>query len=202
MTSVREPERYKLSFSVGGLFMQGARTAAGLYQDRQDWSAVRSALDSGNLLQARTASTAKRWSYEIVQRMEELTSSEVRLLLEGTWEESSQLMWAATCRHYEIVGDFAEEVLRERFLLLHQDIGPEHFDSFVRAKSLWHEELVELENSTLQKLRSTLFLMLRESELITGAGIIVPAVISMRLREQFGKRSPSDLRFFPVRDIA
>jgi hypothetical protein len=100
------------------------------------------------------------------------------------------------------VGDFAEEVLRERFLLLHQDIGPEHFDSFVRAKSLWHEELVELENSTLQKLRSTLFLMLRESELITGAGIIVPAVISMRLREQFGKRSPSDLRFFPVRDIA
>ena len=54
------PMRYKLSFSVGGLFLHGAPIGARLYRDHHDWSAVRDRLDAGNLLQARTTRSATR----------------------------------------------------------------------------------------------------------------------------------------------
>ena len=93
-------------------------------------------------------------------------------------------MWAAACRRYELIGEFAEEVLRERFLLLAPTLGYEEFDGFVRAKALWHEELATLKESTLQKLRSNVFKMLHEAELLSEAGNIVPAVLSERVAAQ------------------
>lgn len=39
-------------------------------------------------------------------------------LAEASLTERAHLMWAAACRRYELIGDFAEEILRERYLLL------------------------------------------------------------------------------------
>jgi hypothetical protein len=194
--------RYKLSFTVGGLYLKSAPVAASLYRDLRDWAAVRAALDAENLLQARTTSSAKRWGRELVQRLAELDDEEIELLTDATIDERAQLMWAAACRRYELVGEFAEEVLRERFLLFATDLVGEHFNSFVRGKALWHEELAQLEVSTLRKLRTTLFLMMREAGFVTDEGIIVPTVISSRVRDQFARRNPSDVRYFPTREDA
>ena len=71
------------------------------------------------------------------------------------------------------------------------------FDGFVRAKALWHEELADIKDSTMQRLRSNLFKMLREAELLSKAGEIMPAVLSERVAAMLSVRSPSDLRFFP-----
>jgi hypothetical protein len=80
------------------------------------------------------------------------------------------------------------------------DITSEHFDRFVTGKTLWHPELAELKESTLRKLKSTLFLLMREAELITEQGIIIPLQLSSRVRAELIKRQPSDVRFFPTRD--
>ena len=200
MNAVREPERYRLSFSSGGLYLQGAPIAAKLYGELRDWSAVRAALDADNLLQTRTQSSAKRIGRELVQRLEELTDAELRLLTEATADERAQLMWVAVCRRYEIIAEFAEEVLRERFLLMAPDLLPEHFDAFLRGKTLWHPELAELEESTSRKLRATLFLMLREADFVTSGGRIVPTVLTGRVRDERVKRTPSDVRLFATRE--
>jgi hypothetical protein len=197
-STTRPSERYKLSFTVGGLYLKGAPVAANLYLDLRDWVAVRAALDAENLLQARTTSSAKRWGRELVQRLEELDDEEIELLTLVTSDERAQLMWAAACRRYELIGEFAEEVLRERFLLMQMDLQPEHFDAFIRSKALWHAELAELEGSTLRKLRTGIFLMMREASFVTAQGIIVPIVLSPRVREHFSRRAPSDVRFFPT----
>ena len=63
-------------------------------------------------------------------------------------------MWTAACRRNEIIGDFAEGVVRERYVLLNPPLLPEHFESFVRATSMWHDELTTLASSTRQRLRS------------------------------------------------
>ena len=76
------------------------------------------------------------------------------------------------------------------------------FDSFVRAKGLWHEELAALKDSTLQKLRSNVFKMLREAELLSDAGTIVPAVLSERVAARLSASTPSDMRFFPTQQGA
>lgn len=202
MATADASERYKLSFSVGGLYLQGAPVAARLYLDLRDWTAVRAALDADNLLQARTESSARRWGRELVQRLEELTDSELALLADATADERAQLMWVAACRRYELIAEFAEEVLRERFLLMAPDLTPEHFEAFVRGKTLWHPELANLEESTLRKLRTTLFLMMREADLLTAEGLILPTMLSARVRNELAKRDPSDVRLFATREAA
>ena len=101
---------------------------------------------------------------------------------------------------YELIGDFAEEVVRERFLLLASTLTYEHFDSFVRGKALWHTELTEVKGSTLRKLRSNVFRMLNEAGLLSDGGHMVQAVLSQRVASALSTRTPSELRFFPTSD--
>lgn len=192
------PQRYALSFTTGALLAREAALLAPVYIEQRDWEQVRALAVKGNLLQTRTHRTGVRLASETVQRLSALADGEVDLLIMATGSERAHLMWAAACRRYDFIGEFAEEVLRERFLLLASTLEYQDFDSFVRAKALWHEELADIKDSTLQRLRSNLFKMLREAELLSPAGDIVPAVLSQRVAAVLSACSPSDLRFFPI----
>ena len=203
MSATRDQsQRYKLSFTTGRLFLQNASLAAEIYGRLHDWRGVREAIDSDNMLQSRASRSATRMGSELIQRLQELTDSEVALLAVVTGEERAHLMWVATCRRYSLIGEFAEDVLRERFLQLAADVLPEHFDSFIRGKALWHEELGEVTPKTMQKLRSTVFLLMRDAGFTDNDGRIIPAVLSTRVHDELAKRTPSDVRFFPTRDAA
>lgn len=191
---------YRLSFSVGGLFLREAAVAAPLYLRDLDWAAARAEIESNNLLQTRTTTSGQRMSRELVQRLGELTFDELQLLVDGTARERGHLMWIAACRRYALIGEFAEEVVRERFLLMTPDLGHDEFDAFIRQKALWHPELTELADSTYRKLRSNLFAMLREAELLSPVGRIVHSIPSARVTAALGERATADLRFFPMTD--
>ncbi|WP_260726427.1 DUF1819 family protein [Dactylosporangium roseum] len=195
------PRRYALSFTAGALLVREAALLAPVYVERRDWKQVRDQAVERNLLQARTRRTGIRLVHETVKRLSALADDEVELLLEATASERAYLMWAAACRRYELIGEFAEEVLRERFLLRASTLGHENFDSFVRAKALWYEELAQIKDSTMQKLRSNVFKMMQEAELLSAAGHITPAVLSERVAAVLIARTPSDLRFFPAQQI-
>ena len=202
MNAVGDPQRYRLSFTVGTLSLSGAPLGARLYGELGDWMKVRETLRSQNLLQARSSNSSMRLSRELTQRLETLSEAEIAIVEDATLTELAQLMWVAVCRRYSFIGEFAEEVLRERFLLMQTDLTTEHFDSFVREKALWHEELANLESTTLKKLRANLFKMLREADLLTDDGVIIPTVLATRVHEQLTRRVPSDIRFFPTRETA
>ena len=190
--------RYALSFTTGALLVREGALLASVYVEQGDWERVRGAAVEDNLLQARTYSTAVRVARETIKRVSVLSDDELELLVEATASERGYLMWAAACRRYEFIGEFAEEVLRERFLLLASTLEYQDFDSFVRSKALWHEELAEIKDSTLQKLRSNVFKMLQEAELRSEACYIIPAVLSERVVSALSARTPNDLRFFPT----
>ncbi|MFE0025439.1 DUF1819 family protein [Amycolatopsis sp. NPDC059021] len=194
--------RYALSFTTGALLAREAAVLVPVYLERRDWEQVRDQAVQGNLLQARTHSTRVRLVRETVKRLSVLADDEVALLTKATSSERGYLMWAAACRRYKLIGEFAEEVVRERFLLLASTLEYQDFDSFVRTKALWHEELAAIKDSTLQKLRSNVFKMLREAELLSAAGCIRPTVLSERVVAALSARTPSDLRFFPTRPTA
>jgi hypothetical protein len=182
--------------------MREAVIAAPLYLRERDWSKVRALIADDNLLRARTAASGFRLAREIAQRLAVLTDDEIELLMEATATERGHLLWAAACRRYELIGEFAEEVVHERFLLLTPTLGYEEFDSFVRSKALWHSELAELKESTLRKLRSNMFRMLNEAGLLSDGGHLLQAVLSPRVASALAARSPSDLRFYPTHDDA
>jgi hypothetical protein len=193
-----DQRRYALSFTSGALLLREALIAAPLFLREHDWAKVRQLIADGNLLQARTVSTGHRRAREVAQRLAVLTDHELELLVDSTTSERGHLLWAAACRHYDLIGEFAEEVLRERYLLLTPTLTHDDFDSFIRGKALWHEEVAELKDSTLRKLRANVFRMLVEAGLLTEDGRILPAVLSMRVNDVLAARTPSDLRFFPA----
>lgn len=197
MTIPTSPKRYALSFTTGGLLVHECDVASRLYLGGLDWRQVRSKLIDDNLLQSRTISTRVRTAREVIQRLSVLADGELEVLQDASPSERGYLLWASACRRYAFIGDFAEQVLRERFLLMVPTLSYEHFDSFVNGKRLWHAELDELKTSTAQKLRQTVFRMLHEAGLRTPEGEIVPAVLSTRVAEALDRHVPSDLRFFP-----
>lgn len=202
-SSGREPvsnnhARYALSFTTGALLAREASILAPRYLELREWEAVRDRAVAENALQTRTYRTGVRLVRETVKRLSALTDAEVDVLADATPSERGYLMWAAACRRYALIGEFAEEVLRERFLVLASTIGYDDFDGFIRGKSLWHEELSGAKDSTMQKLRSNVFKMLTEAELVSPGGQLVAAVFSERVADLLGAREPSDLRFFPT----
>lgn len=198
MTIPTSPERYALSFTTGGLLARESDIASQLFLCGLSWVQVRSKLIDDNLLQSRTFSTRVRTAREVVQRLSVLADAELAVLQDASPSERGYLLWAAACRRYTFIGEFAEEVLRERFLLMTPTLSDEDFQRFLTGKSLWHPELDQLRPSTRLKLRQTLFRMLYEAGLKTTDGRIVPAVLSARVAEVLGRRNPSDLRFFPI----
>lgn len=191
--------RYALSFTTGALLVREAALIAPMYVEQRGWELVRDLAVETRILQTRTRSTGVRLVRETVTRLSAFADDEIDLLIEATASERAHLMWAAVCRCYEFIGEFAEEVLRERFLLLAPTLDYQDFDSFVRSKALWHEELVEIADSTMQKLRSNLFKMLREAELLSEARHIMPAVLSERVAAALSAHTRNDLRFFPTK---
>ena len=196
------PTRYALSFTSGALLMREALVAAPIYLREHDWAKVRELIEEDNLLQSRTRSSGFRLAREVAQRLSVLSDGEIELLIDATLTERGHLMWAAACRRYDLIGEFAEEVLRERFLILASTLHYDDFDSFIRGKALWHEEVAELKESTLRKLRSTVFRMLIEAGLLSDDGRILQAVLSARVADALSAPALSDIRFFPTGGVA
>lgn len=190
--------RYALSFTSGGLLAREADIVVPLYLEHRDWRATRQVVAAGNLLQARTSSSSERVTRETIQRLSVLDDDELDLVADSSPTERRHLMWVAACRRYELIGDFAEEVLRERFLLLTPTLDSEDFERFITGKSLWHSELDEIKPSTRRELRKNVFRMLYEAELCTKDGDILPAVLSERVHDALAARTPSDVRFLPT----
>lgn len=191
-------EPYRLSFVVGGLLSTEATIAVPLYLRLHDWIAVRSALVEDNLLHARTRATAVRLAREVVQRMSTLNDAELSYLATALSPDRRPLLWAAACRHYEIVADFAHEVLRGSCLCGIDALSAADFERFWDVKALWHSELEETRPSTRAKIRTNLFLAMRQAGLLEEECIVEP-LLSREVRVFLDQRSPSDLRFFPVR---
>ncbi len=191
--------RYALSFTTGGLLEREAAALAPVYAEHRDWTKVRDFAVEENLLQARTHSTGVRRVREAVNRLSALSNRELEILADVTASERGHLMWAAACRRYDLIGEFAEEALRERFLTLVGTISYEDYDSFYRAKAMWHDELDAVSGATYKKLRQVLFKMMVEAGLLTTKGAIEPVLLSARVAELLSRRTPSDIRFFPTR---
>ncbi len=191
-------EKYSMSFTTGGLFHQESLKIAVLFLDSYDWSEVRKQVLSENLLQARTLNTLQRVYREISSRLKTLCEDELALIVNGTSQEQSQLLWLAVCRRYAFIADFAKEVLRERFIDFKNVLRYEDFDAFFNQKAEWHDELDRIAHATQVKVRQIIFKMMREAGLLTDSHIINPVVLSAQFLQAIPRRQRQDLLIFPV----
>lgn len=216
--------RYRLSFTVGGLLAEQGRTVAGLMvgdtavaaavdtlpsADRDDdafvpaemLESVRRYAVAENVLQIRTHAAGVRIVNEVIKRLSALTMGELRCIADADTLQSDRraLMWVAMCRYYALVGEFAQEVLREHFLIGAPAITYDDYDHFMLGKAMWHPEIDDLSTSTSAKLRSNVFKAMVEAGLVNRSDdTIIPSLLS---REVTGilMRRPESFGFFPMR---
>lgn len=216
--------RYRLSFTVGGLLAEQGRTVAGLMvgdtavaaavdtlpsADRDDdafapaelLESARRCAVAENVLQIRTHAAGVRIVNEVTKRLSALTMGELRCIADANTLQSDRraLMWVAMCRYYALVGEFAQEVLREHFLIGTPMITYGDYDHFMLGKAMWHPEIDDLSTSTSAKLRSNVFKAMAEAGLVNRADdTIIPSLLS---REVTGilMRRPESFGFFPMR---
>lgn len=232
-------QRYRLSFTVGGLLVSQSVTVARVFlqllDDAHDsesatsantdvsshtatppdhigsrvndrelntfWKNARHQVIDENLLAIRTQSAMSRTVSEVIKRLSVLSLAELRFLTadDSMNADRSSLMWVAMCRYYTLVGEFANEVLHDHYLLGKPTVTREDYDRFVYSKSLWHEELDQISDSTAKKLRSNLFQAMFEGRLLEKeSNTIIPSLLGSGLTDIL-KEIPDSFRFFPMR---
>ena len=193
-------ERYRLSFTTGGLFLREAPVVVECYLRHGNWAEARDRVRQENLLQVRTAAAATRISKEVTARLEALDNIELRALIDSSLRDQAYLLWVAACRRYTFIHDFATEVLREHFLILRRQLTFGDYETYYSGKALWHPELDEIVSSTQHKLRQNLFRMLRETDLISEQQQIQQALLSPYLAQLLARQGKNELLVFPATD--
>lgn len=191
-------EKYNMSFTTGGLFQAESAKLAKMFLECNDWDRVKETTLADNLLQTRTLNSSKRNFREIVSRLKCLSPEELNLLTDGYSQDVAHILWVAVCRRYRYVGEFAVEIVRERFISLKGDLNYEDYDHFFNKKAEWHPELDRISSTTRLKLRQVLFKILREAGLLGVNNIINAAVLSPRFLNTISHGRKDDLLFFPI----
>lgn len=119
-----EQRPYLMSFGTGGLFINESVAVSRLHVPGADWDSTLVAAQENGAFPVRKASSARRSIREIVNRLKRLSPDELALFKEGARSEQAALLWLAACRAYRFIGEFAVEVLSDRFLSLRTDLIP------------------------------------------------------------------------------
>lgn len=192
-----EQRPYLMSFGTGGLFINESVAVARLHVAGTNWDSTLAAARESGAFPVRKASSARRSIREIVNRLKRLSPDELALFIEGDRSEQAALLWLAACRAYRFIGEFAVEVLSDRFLSLRTDLTYDDFDTFLSAKEEWSPKLAALSASTRAKLRAVLFRLMREAELLSPEKRILGAMLSPRVLAVIQAGNPDELHYFP-----
>jgi hypothetical protein len=186
-----------MSFGTGGLFINETVAIALLHQSGSSWEETATRAREVGAFPVRKESSAKRTIREITHRLRCLDCEERRLLVDGDRGAQQALLWLAACRAYRFIGEFAEEVVSDRFEAFRTDLNYDDFDAFFARKSESVEKLAEISEGTRTKLRAVLFRLMREAGILAPDGRIVGAMLSIRLKELIERKGEKELRFFP-----
>ncbi len=135
---------------------------------------------------------------ELTQRLKLLTDKQLELLVEGNPTEQKYLLWFAVCKTYELIKEFAVEVLHEKYLSRSMTVSDLDYDAFFNRKADWSEDLDQITTSTRKKLRQVMLLMAKEAGLITDDNMIMRAMLSKRLVEVLKPDAPMSFQIFPI----
>ena len=193
-------DKYRLSFTTGGLYYRESIKLVELYLALRDWSEIRTRTFAENLLQLNTHSSQVRTYREVSSRLQQLSDIELELFMDCSEQDKCYLLWLAICRYYVFIEQFSVEVLREKFLSMDMNISHHDYDVFYNRKSEWHDELEALSQSTQNKLRQILFRMLVEAGLLSKKNTIIPAIITPRVAREIFKPSNSQAVIYPISD--
>lgn len=191
-------EKYRMSFSTGGLFVNESLALAEHYRTGESWEEARERLLEMGLTTLPKLSSQERSLREIYNRVTHLSEAERAFLLgQADRQEQQAILWLGVCRTYRFIREFAVEVVQDRYQSWRLELGPQTFDRFLSEKAEWDEHLAQLAPSTCAKLRQVMFRIMREAGVLTDADKIQAIWLSPGLKAMIAETDPRDLMVFP-----
>ena len=155
--------RYRADITAGSLKVPESRVIADLLLrgvNGDDWLA---AVLQQNVLQARTAETARRLSRLIRARLTLMDAGLWRLVRDGTGDTATHAVLAAAVKHSMLLGDFLDLVVREQYRLFSPALSHKLWDPYLEGCRERDPEMPDWLESTRERLRSSVFQTLAQA---------------------------------------
>ncbi len=155
--------KYRADITAGALKVAESRVIADLLLQQVDAAAWKSALGEENLLQTRTPATSRRLARLIRNRLETMTSDLWELVKDGNSNVATHACLAAAVKHSALLADFLELVVKEQYRIFAERLTRPMWDDFITDCQNRDAELPQWSESTLNRLRSSVFQILEQA---------------------------------------
>jgi len=161
--------RYNAEISAGALLPLESRRIATLLLSNPDSSAWLHAIETENILQKKTPTTARRQATLLRRRLTTLDALAWKMIAERESEVVIQLLLAAAVKHSNLLGDFMLRVYADRQRRLEPTLAPSDWQDFL-AECAHHDDAVAAwSDSTKAKLFQVIVRILAEAKYIESA---------------------------------
>jgi hypothetical protein len=191
-------EKYKFSFTGASALVNETLIIAEQYQKLGDWECVEEYTFDNNLLNKIKRATFKREFREIKKRLSLLTCHQLQVLINGDLDDANAMILLSLVKAYPFFRDFIVEVLRTKYLLFDRVLIETDYNKFINTKSLSHQELNSITESTAKKVKQRIFTLLEQVGLITQIenGTILKPFLSNQVLNVITEDSPVLLATF------
>ena len=155
--------RYSADITAGALRVPESRVIAGLLLREIDAKGWQEAIYEENVLQTRNPRTAKRLRTLLRKRLDTMDAGLWEIVRDGSGREATHACLAATIKHSQILGDFLDQVVREQYKLYAETLSKQLWGPFIEGCRGRDPEMPNWTETTIQRLRSTVFQILAEA---------------------------------------
>ena len=160
--------RYKADITAGALKVPECRIIADLLLRDVDAEGWRLAIFEENVLQARSPMTAKRLRTLLRGRLETMDAELWRLVRDGTGTVATHACLAAAVKRSALLGDFLDMVIREQYRVFQKALSNSLWRDYVHDCRGRDPEMPIWSESTIRRLRSSVFQILAEAGYINS----------------------------------
>ncbi|WP_207398108.1 DUF1819 family protein [Bremerella alba] len=155
--------RYQADLTAGSLKVSESRVIADLLLQQTDDNVWKLALGHENRLQTRSPATARRLGRLIRNRLEMMTPDLWKLVRDGNATVATHACLAGAVKHSGLLADFLEQVVKEQYRIFAERLTHQMWDDFVADCQSRNAELPEWSESTIKRLRSSVFQILQQA---------------------------------------
>lgn len=155
--------RYSADITAGALKVPEGRIVARLLLDGMDGPAWRHAIETENVLQARSPATAKRLARLIRRRLETMDVDLWKLVRDGTAPVAAHAALAAAVKHSPLLGDFLDLVVRDQYRSFNPRLSKALWDAYLDDCRGRDPDMPTWSESTRNRLRSSVFQSLAQA---------------------------------------
>ena len=190
MTTVEPTLTYTATITKGGICLRECRIVAELLTRGLTASLWRTAIVEDNLLQAKSVYTATGLGQLIKARLEPLGEGLWKMIRDGDRTQATQAVMAGAVKHSRLLGDFMDLVIREQRSMFATTIPPALWTEYIAGCRGRDPEMPVWSESTLARLRSSVFSILAESGYLSDTRrctlqrVYVDEVLATYLKDQ------------------